>query len=90
MKKILLIAAFVALSGGSAFAGNLNLALVGQTGFGNISVVDQGGNHNVNSASVGQLGGGNLTGIEQGGSHNINHAVSFQFGFGNASIISQN
>lgn len=91
MKKILLIAAFVALSGGSAFAGgNINLGVVSNTGFFNTGVIAQGGSDNHNTAMITNLGAGNVAGIEQGGYHNFNSAVSVQFGVGNASIITQN
>lgn len=90
MKKILLIAAFVALSSGSAFAGNLNLALVGNTGFFNTGAIKQGGHDNFNFATVTNVGALNVAGISQGGSHNVNVANTFQFGVGNGAFIIQN
>lgn len=90
MKKILLVSAFVALSTSAAFAGgNLNNAFVGQAGFFNTAVVEQGGSHNFNNAFVGQLGAGNEAGVQQGGYHNLNNATTLQFGIGNGSIITQ-
>lgn len=91
MKKILLVAAFVALSGGSAFAAsNHNNALVGNLGFFNVTEVVQGGSHNYNNALAVNVGAGNVAGIQQGGLRNVNNAASFQFGIGNGSIITQN
>ena len=66
MKKILLVSAFVALSSGAAFAGsNLNNAFVGQAGFFNTAVVEQGGSHNFNNATTLQFGIGNGSIITQ-------------------------
>lgn len=92
MKKILLVAAFVALSGGSAFAGGFssNHALVGNTGFFNTGAIEQGGWGNHNTATVTNLGAFNTGGIEQGGVHNWNSAATFQFGVGNGAFIIQN
>ena len=61
MKKLLLVSAFVALSTSAAFAGalNSNNAFVGQLGFFNAGVVEQGGFHSTNNALIGQVGAGN-------------------------------
>lgn len=92
MMKIFFVAAFVALSGGSAFAGssNHNNALVGNLGFFNTTMVTQGGRHNTNNALAVNVGAGNIAGIQQAGHYNHNNAASFQFGVGNGSLIIQN
>ncbi len=92
MKKLLLVSAFVALSTSAAFAGafNVNNAFVGQFGFSQVGVVEQGGFASHNNALIGQAGGGNESGIQQGGAFNHNNAATLQFGFGNGAIITQN
>ena len=92
MKKLLFVSAFVAFSSSAAFAGgNLNNAFVGQLGFFNTGVVEQGGGfHSVNNALIGQVGGGNVSGIQQGGTFNHNNAATLQFGIENGAIITQN
>lgn len=92
MKKLLLVSAFVALSTSAAFAGafNTNNAFVGQLGFFNTGVVEQGGFASRNNALIGQVGAGNVSGIQQGGAFNHNNAATLQFGFGNGAIITQN
>ncbi|MGA3304098.1 MAG: hypothetical protein ABSC72_12530 [Methylovirgula sp.] len=93
MKKILLIAALVAVSGSSAFAGSINYARVYNTGFFNVgSVVQGGGYHTINTATVTNFGAGNVAGIKQlgDGPFTVNNAATFQFGVGNGAFILQN
>ena len=75
-----------------SFCGTLNSnnAFVGQLGFFNAGVVEQGGFHSTNNALIGQVGAGNNSGIQQGGAFNHNNAATIQFGVGNGAIITQN
>jgi hypothetical protein len=94
MKKLLITATVILLSGTSAFAGphyyfptgNGNFANVYQWGNGNYGPVTQTGNHN--TGIVSQVGGYNVAPIYQSG--NYNTAIVSQFGFGNTATIIQN
>ncbi len=88
MKKLLIVSAIFAMSSGYAFATS-STALTGQFGFGNLSVVSQGGVHSKNLAVTLQVGKNNASGIQQGGLHSKNTALTVQFGAGNTSIVGQ-
>ena len=87
-RTILTTAAVILLGSTSAFAGGLNIALIGQAGFANTAGVDQ-QTTAYSVADVGQVGYQNNAAVEQTNKSIYNTAVVRQYGARNNSVILQ-